>query len=182
MKSEAATQENLLSQFITAAEEAAATVETVERSPKALNTALLKAIRGKDGVILAEPDDLDLSLFEPFRENSQVVVDPTEEQLSTFQVGITDAFAGIARTGSVCVTNSQKLSGAVSLFTREHIVVLDSDCLVEKPREVFTSPMLKQKGLKRSFVFVTGPSATADMGTLVRGVHGPGKLHIILLE
>lgn len=182
MKTEAATQENLLSQFITAAEDAAATVEIVDKSPEALNNALLKAIRGKDGVILAEPDDLDPSLVELFKESSQVVMDPTEDQLSSFQVGITDAFAGIARTGSVCVTNSQKLSGAVSLFTREHIVILDADWLVEKPREVFTSPLLKQKGLKRSFVFVTGPSATADMGTLVRGVHGPGKLHIILLE
>ena len=182
MKSVPATKKNLLSQFIAAAEDVAATVETVEKSPEALNTALLKAIRGKDGVILAEPDDLDPAFFEPFRENSQVVTEPTEEQLSSFQVGITDAFAGIARTGSVCVTNSQKLSGAVSLFTREHIAVLDLDWLVEKPREVFTSPLLKKKGLNRSFVFVTGPSATADMGTLVRGVHGPGKLHIILLE
>ena len=31
-------------------------------------------------------------------------------------------------------------------------------------------------------VFVTGPSATADMGPLVRGVHGPHKLHIIVLR
>jgi len=31
-------------------------------------------------------------------------------------------------------------------------------------------------------VFVTGPSATADMGPLVRGVHGPHKLHILVLR
>jgi len=30
-------------------------------------------------------------------------------------------------------------------------------------------------------VFVTGPSATADMGPLVRGVHGPHQLHVIVL-
>ena len=34
----------------------------------------------------------------------------------------------------------------------------------------------------RDLVFITGPSATADMGPLVRGVHGPHRLHILLLE
>ena len=45
----------------------------------------------------------------------------------------------------------------------------------------FSEAYLEGKGLKRSFTFITGPSATADMGPLVRGVHGPGKLHIIVL-
>lgn len=176
------TENPLVSQFITAAQSAAATVEIVEKSSIGLNRALLKSTKGRQGIILAEPDDLTPELFSEFKKNEHVTLDPTEEQLATMEVGITDAFAGIARTGSVCVSNSRGLSGAVSLFTRMHIAVLDSDWIVEKPREVFTSPLLKKKGLSRSFVFVTGPSATADMGTLVRGVHGPGKLHIILLE
>ncbi|MFW5973924.1 MAG: LUD domain-containing protein, partial [Natrialbaceae archaeon] len=31
-------------------------------------------------------------------------------------------------------------------------------------------------------VLATGPSATADMGTLVQGVHGPHEVHVVVLE
>jgi L-lactate dehydrogenase complex protein LldG len=31
-------------------------------------------------------------------------------------------------------------------------------------------------------VLATGPSATADMGALVEGVHGPHEVHVIVLE
>ncbi|MFB6362014.1 MAG: LUD domain-containing protein, partial [Halobacteriales archaeon] len=32
---------------------------------------------------------------------------------------------------------------------------------------------------RRSAVLTTGPSATADMGELVTGVHGPGDVHVV---
>jgi len=28
----------------------------------------------------------------------------------------------------------------------------------------------------------TGPSATADMGALVRGAHGPERVHVLLID
>ncbi|TKX83368.1 hypothetical protein EXE43_24625, partial [Halorubrum sp. SS5] len=31
-------------------------------------------------------------------------------------------------------------------------------------------------------VFATGPSATADMGGLVHGAHGPKEVHVVLLR
>jgi L-lactate dehydrogenase complex protein LldG len=67
------------------------------------------------------------------------------------------------------------------MLTRKHIVVVDADTIVSRPSEVFSESCLDGKGLSRSFSFITGPSATADMGPLVRGVHGPGKLHIIIV-
>jgi L-lactate dehydrogenase complex protein LldG len=73
-------------------------------------------------------------------------------------------------------------AGAISLLTRMHIAVLAAQTVVERPSDLFRPNCLEGKGLKRSFVFVTGPSATADMGPLVRGVHGPHQLHIIVLE
>ena len=33
-----------------------------------------------------------------------------------------------------------------------------------------------------SQVLATGPSATGDMGSLVRGVHGPQEVHVAILE
>jgi L-lactate dehydrogenase complex protein LldG len=42
--------------------------------------------------------------------------------------------------------------------------------------------MFDGESLKRNLVFITGPSATADMGPLVVGVHGPHRVLILLLE
>jgi len=63
-----------------------------------------------------------------------------------------------------------------------HIAVMSAEKITERPGDLFNPNFLDGKGLQRNFVFVTGPSATADTGPLVRGVHGPHRLHIIILE
>jgi L-lactate dehydrogenase complex protein LldG len=63
-----------------------------------------------------------------------------------------------------------------------HIVLLYADRIVERPRDLFNPTCLDGEGLRRNLVLITGPSATADMGPLVRGVHGPHRLQIFLLE
>jgi len=63
-----------------------------------------------------------------------------------------------------------------------HIVLLMADRIVPRPRDLFDPACLDGEGLRRNLVFITGPSATADMGPLVRGVHGPHRLQILLLE
>lgn len=132
--------------------------------------------------LLAEPDDLPPELWAPLRDLEKVIDHPTDDQLRSTMVGITDAFAGVARTGSVCVAMTGNLGGAVSLFPRSHVAVLDARYIVSRPGDVFTAGQLENKGMERDFVFITGPSVTADMGELVRGVHGPDHLHIIILE
>jgi len=74
------------------------------------------------------------------------------------------------------------LEYSVGLFTRRHIAVLAAASIVARPRDVFDNPRVKKLSADSDFVFITGPSATADMGSLVRGVHGPGSLHIIILD
>ena len=172
----------LIDQFIKAAERAEATVECIPANTNALYSALECATQDEEHVLLSEPVDLAPHLFEKFKNNKKVIITPTEDDLASVKVGITESFGGVARTGSVCVSVNKTMSSPVSLFTREHIVVLDARSIVHRPREVFSNEFLEGKGLKRSFTFITGPSATADMGSLVRGVHGPGKLHIIILK
>ncbi len=173
---------NLVREFIESAERASATAEVTRSNPDSLNLALLSLIEGEERVLLALSDELNPDLFTKFRADSRVITDPTKEQLKTTAVGITDAFCGIASTGSVCVAVTTNLTVPVSMLTRRHIVVLDAKTVVPRPRDVFSSEFLDGKGLQRSFSYITGPSATADMGPLVRGVHGPGRLHIIVLE
>lgn len=173
---------NLLDQFIFTAQRAAATVEIITNSPESLKRAIQKNVRTEEKALLAQPDDLPVSLFKPLEKLSNIITDPTEEQMANIKIGITDCFAGIARTGSICVSISKSLASSVSLYTREHIAVLNSQYIVHRPRDIFSPNSLEGKGLNRNFVFITGTSATADMGPLVRGVHGPGKLHIIILD
>ncbi|MEN8192937.1 MAG: LUD domain-containing protein, partial [Bacteroidota bacterium] len=172
----------LIQEFIKAAEVATATVEVIPTDANELNKALVKAIDTEESILFAQPDDLSKELFSEFVTNPKVVNKPTNEQLSTIKCGVTDAFGGVAATGSVCVSVTKNLTSPVSMLTRKHIVVVDSKSIVPRPRDVLSEEYLEGKGLRRSFSFITGSSATADMGPLVRGVHGPGRLHIIILD
>ena len=171
----------IINRFIFSVRELTATVEIVAQNSESLNNALIMATENKL-VLLAEPANLNPELFQKFKLNKNVVTKPTKEQLSNIKIGITDAFCAIASTGSVCVSITKNLSSPASMLTRKHIVIVDSKTIVLRPREVFSEDYLDGKGLHQSFSIITGPSATADMGPLVRGVHGPEKLHIIILE
>ena len=172
----------LVEHFVQAAQIAAATVEVVNRDAQSLNYALVKNTVDDKEVILSLPVDLSSALFSVFMNNKKVITEPSKEQFANIKTGITDAFCGIASTGSVCVPMTNGLSSPASMLTRKHIVVVDAQTIIPRPRDVFSEKYLSGKGLKRSFSFITGPSATADMGPLVRGVHGPEKLHIIVIE
>ena len=176
------TDESLLREFIRNAVQAAATVEVIPADPLALANALSTQTADDGDVLLAEPSDLDPSLFAKFKTNPNVINAPDKEQLKTTRTGVTDAFCGVASTGSVCVSVGAQVNAVVGMLTRKHVVVLAASSIVPRPRDVLSDRYLNGEGLRRSFSYVTGPSATADMGPLVRGVHGPGTLHIIVLE
>jgi L-lactate dehydrogenase complex protein LldG len=176
------TRTELIEQFVKSVAGAAATAERLPSDPERLKDALLLAA-GDDGLIFfAAANDVRPELFASFRKNDRVITEPTAEQMRRLKVGVTDAFCGIASTGSVCVSIGRSLSGPAGSLTRKHIVVVDGSAIIPRPRDVFSEEFLGGEGLSRSFSFITGPSATADMGPLVRGVHGPGKLHVIVLE
>ncbi len=175
-------KDQLIEKFISMARQVETTVEVINKSAKDLEKALLKATSDEGDIVFAKLDDLDPQLFDPFRKNERIIENPTDEQLAGARYGVTDCFAGVARTGSVCVSMTEKMGGSYSLFPAEHIVVMDADTLVARPRDVFEQNPLKEKSMNRDFVFISSSSATADMGPLVRGVHGPGKLHVIILK
>jgi L-lactate dehydrogenase complex protein LldG len=170
----------LLSQFEAAATEAAATVERLPSSGEQIVSAVARLTAG-GRIAISQPLDLAPQLFSTCERLPNVITGRSREELAACDVGITDAFAGVARTGSACVCVDHDYAGAISLLSRLHIVVLSAETLVERPTDLFKPDCLDGKALKRNFVFITGPSATADMGPLVRGVHGPHRLHVLLL-
>jgi L-lactate dehydrogenase complex protein LldG len=180
MTTPSAARSNLVSQFDAAARSAFATIERVTRSADELANAVRRIARGR--IAIAEPQDLPAALFSELNQLPGVVRERSKQALATCDVGVTEAFAGVARTGSVCVAVDHGYAGAISLLSRLHIAVVAAETIVERPADLFNSTCLAGKGLERNFVFITGPSATADMGPLVRGVHGPHHLHIVVLE
>jgi L-lactate dehydrogenase complex protein LldG len=171
----------LVDQFETAVRVAAASVERMPRSAERLAEAVSRLEPEAKRIAVAEPLDLPTQLFESCRRLPGAFVGRSKHDLESADVGVTDAFAGVARTGSVCVSVDHNYLGYISLLSRAHLVVLAATDIVERPGDLLRPDCLDGKGLGRSFVFITGPSATADMGPLVHGVHGPHRLHVIIL-
>jgi L-lactate dehydrogenase complex protein LldG len=168
--------------FLTNARDAAATVERVVASPAAVFEALERATKGARSIVVATGEWLPPEILSVALDLPNVIASPSDEQLARADVGITEAFAGVASSGSICVVLGAPLTAAASLLMPLHIVLLSARRIVAQPRDLFDGECLGGEGLQRNLVFITGPSATADMGPLVRGVHGPHRLHILLLE
>lgn len=174
--------QSLVDQFQAAAKAAVATVEIIDPAPHDLCDAILRTAGDQGRILFAPPRDLPVELFAEFARDPRVQSEPTPEEWVDSPVGVTEAFAAVARTGSVCIDVAYQRTGMASLLAPLHIAVVAAETIVPQPRDLFRKDVLDGKGLSRSFVFITGPSATADMGPLVRGVHGPHRLHIIVLR
>lgn len=172
----------LIEQFVAAAQAAAATAEVIARAPESLRDAILAKAGDAQRILFASPQVLPAELFAAFAADPRVTTQPNSEEMVNSAVGVTEAFAGVARTGSVCVDVNYQRTNVVSLLAPLHIVVVPAERIVPQPRDLFRKDVLGGEGLARDFVFITGPSATADMGPLVRGVHGPHKLHVIVVQ
>jgi len=163
------------------AKASAAIVERVANEPASVRAAVERVAGTSPRIVLGPDEYLPREIWQALRELPGVIAEPSDEQLSTADAGISGAFAGVASSGSVCIAMGPPLAGAASLLTPLHIVVVSLERIVPRPRDLFDPACFGGEGLKRDLVFITGPSATADMGPLVRGVHGPRRLHILLL-
>ena len=94
------------------------------------------------------------------------------------RVGVTKALCGLADTGSILEADGEGGKIHASLLTEIHLAVLyKSDIL---PSLVDALPLTKKS---RSAVFITGPSRTGDIEmSLTIGVHGPGEVHVFLVD
>ena len=63
-----------------------------------------------------------------------------------------------------------------------HIAIVPAACLLTGLDELYTL-IPRPADRTSSMVFITGPSRTADIEQiLVRGVHGPGEIHVVIVE
>lgn len=112
----------------------------------------------------------------------RVETDPTTAELRAAHTGVTDASLGVAAYGSVAIEADAAGTEPVSLFVDRHVVVLREADIVPDMPDAFEWLGPKARDESVDVVFATGPSATADMGGLVHGAHGPKEVHVVLLR
>ncbi len=101
--------------------------------------------------------------------------------LPSHEVGITGAEYGLAATGTLVMLSSATEARANSLLPPVHIAVLEASRILADIEELFT--VLPEPARQTSsMVLITGPSRTGDIEQIsIRGVHGPGQVHVVLI-
>ena len=101
---------------------------------------------------------------------------------STAGAGITSADYALSNTGTLVMLSSPREARLISLLPPLHIAVIPATALLTSLDELFTIlPLPAQQ--TSSMVLITGPSRTADIEQiLVRGVHGPGEIRVVIVE
>jgi L-lactate dehydrogenase complex protein LldG len=162
------------------------TVSTFEESLSRLDVELTTTtVEGFADALasIVEPPAVGARLpFEGVSLPESVPTDPTPADLEAAVTGVSPASLAVADYGSVVLPATADGAEQVSLFPELHVpVVQASDVVDGMPAAVGRLGEEFRDG-RGSAIVATGPSATADMGALVRGAHGPTAVHVVVLE
>jgi L-lactate utilization protein LutC len=141
-------------------------------------TKALEALAGKV-VVVKTPEEAESAIDKALNGRTFLRSTGTREAMATVEVGITSADYALADTGSLVLFTEPRL---LSLLPPCHIAVIESSKIVASLDDVFRlRPLPGDRS--SAMVVITGPSRTADIEMrLVRGVHGPGEIHVIIVE
>lgn len=93
------------------------------------------------------------------------------------EIGLTMADYAVAETGTLVLNSGGGRQRLASLTPPHHVVLLQRDRILATLDDLF------ERGFGRTSVLITGPSRTADIeGVLVRGIHGPKRLWVVLIS
>ncbi|MEO8311535.1 MAG: LUD domain-containing protein [Caldimonas sp.] len=98
-------------------------------------------------------------------------------ELDDVDVGVVRAVFGVAETGSVWLSEREFVVNALGFLPQHLVVLLDPKAIVANLHDAY-----RDRGFfeARYAVFMTGPSATADIeGVLIRGAQGIRTLTVI---
>lgn len=106
--------------------------------------------------------------------------DVTASELFGFDLGITSAQWAIAETGTLVLESDREKNRLVSLVPPVHVCLLSVRNIRQTLGEILA---ITGPNLSRTMTFITGASRTSDIElTLAVGVHGPGELHVIVVN
>jgi L-lactate dehydrogenase complex protein LldG len=163
------TRDEIIKLFIENATKAAAEPVRV-RNNEELNAALADVVASSD------------SIFCPrITEKEKSVAIPDEKRTDDYtraSVCIDEVFGGIAETGSVICSSEGGKPVQAGLLPLRHVAIVSQENVYEKLDDFFGS---LGDTPATNITLETGPSRTADIElTLTIGVHGPGRLTVIV--
>lgn len=154
-------------------------VDSTRTTPAEFGSALAAVV--KPPTVGAEPQYDDVSLADV--DNIDIELDPSLVDLRAATTGVTAAAFGITDYGSTILrTDQQPAAEHTSLFVDHHVIVLPERRIRPDMATAMADlgPLCRNEGA--SGIIATGPSATADMGALVKGAHGPETVHVLLVN
>ena len=99
-------------------------------------------------------------------------------ELDDVDVGVVRAAFGVAETGSVWLTEAELRVNALAFLAQHLVVLLDPERIVGNMHDAYRD---RGRFDARYGVFLTGPSATADIeGVLIHGAQGIRSLTAVL--
>ena len=150
--------------------------------------AIEQIIRQQAGApsLLYEPfdlaEDLGLPLALSARGVRLVSVKQAGRQTANFKVALTGAQMAIAESGSLLIGGNNSGWGLATVLPWVHIAVLRAQDIAADLASAFKLFQDRFERGERNWVWVTGPSKTADIGqTLVMGIHGPNALEVLIV-
>jgi L-lactate dehydrogenase complex protein LldG len=178
--------ETLVKRFIAFAEEVAATTHRVS-GPDEVPAAVAKFLAGHNlpSELVAAPDPA-LDAY-PWAKQPLLAIERRAGRPDDV-TSVTGAVLGIAETGSMMVRSGAKTPQSLHFMPPNHIAVLRTADIVGSYETAWATLRARMAAAGEDFpprtvTMITGPSRTSDIEkTSYVGIHGPHKLHIILVD
>ena len=107
-----------------------------------------------------------------------------KESAFGMKAGLTAVDYAVAETGSLVLCADESHGRSTSMLGEFHVAIVRAGQIVADLHDLYTRlPADYPDGLPSNISLVTGPSKTADIELqIVIGVHGPGVVHVILVD
>jgi L-lactate dehydrogenase complex protein LldG len=113
--------------------------------------------------------------------DTPVETDPSPADVLAAETGVTPAGLGVADYGTVTLPTDETLAEVLALYCIRHVAVLAGSDLVADMPAAYDRIAGDFGAGTDTQILATGPSSTADMGELLRGVHGPHETHVVVV-
>lgn len=131
---------------------------------------VVRRLCGDRPVVVDKHPDLD-----GIADTLNAVADPWEAE-----IGVTGAVAAAEETGTLALAFDSERPRSTSLVPPVHVAVVPASRLVPTYADAIAA-LADISPTPSGMNLITGPSSSSDIEmTQVRGVHGPGEIHVIL--
>ncbi len=113
--------------------------------------------------------------------DTPVKTDRSPADVLAAETGVTPARLGVANYGTVTLPASEEPREVVSLYCTRHVAVLAESNIVADMPAAYDRLSEDFRAGADTQILATGPSSTADMGELLRGVHGPHETRVVVV-